>query len=87
MPHPEGGVRLQITPAFVTSFVTVAVSVTAELPASRVFVEPDWVTATLIVGAIGATENVIAADFVPSVTEIAVTVTLQLLLSVTGGGV
>jgi hypothetical protein len=84
VPHPEVGVRLQITPAFVGSFVTEALSVTAELPASIVVVEPAWATATLTTGTIGATENVIAADFVPSVTEVAVIVALQLLLSVMG---
>ena len=85
MPHPDDGLRLQITPAFVGSFVTDALSVTGELPAVRVVAEPDWATATLTTGTIGATENVIAADFVPSVMEVAVTVTLQLLLSVVGG--
>ena len=72
VPHPEGGVRLQTTPAFVGSFVTVAVSVTAALPASRVVVEPDWATDTLGAAATGVMEKVIAADFVPSVTEVAV---------------
>lgn len=41
VPHPEAGARLHVTPAFDVSFVTVAVRVTAELPASIVVVEPD----------------------------------------------
>jgi hypothetical protein len=85
VPHPEDGVRLHVTPAFVGSFVSVAVRVTGGLPAFIVVVEPPWAMATLTTGTIGATENVIAADFVPSVAEVAVTVALQLLLRLIGG--
>jgi hypothetical protein len=85
VPHPAGGVRLQVTPALVGSFVTVAVSVTGELPALIVVEDPDWAIATLTAWAIGEIEKVTAADLVPSVTEVAVTVTLQLLLTVMGG--
>jgi hypothetical protein len=84
-PHPSAGVRLQFTPALFESLLTVALSVTAGLPASIVVVEPDWVTETLTVCAIAATESVTAAVLVKSAADVMVTVALQLLLSVAGG--
>jgi len=46
VPQPEAGLRLQVTPALEVSLVTVAVSVTGELPAFMVVAAPDWVRET-----------------------------------------
>lgn len=85
VPQPDAGARLHVTPALVVSFVTVAVRVTAELPASNVVVEPDWVRLTLTAGGTGVTENMIDEVFVPSFTEVAVTSAVHNFVRVAGG--